>query len=158
MHFARNFDDKVKVRLCAEEERFPDAQLKVGRAHMNIEITEVIEKWRKRGDEFKMSKRKSELFPYDLDRESRSGKSKEKILINFIDEIVRKKISKYYDKRSKTHLVVLCNIYLWGEHNNIFGDYRHLFSAYLNDFATISILSSDGKQLTIYDKLGVTFL
>ncbi len=157
VHFVRNHDEKIKVRLCSEDERFPDAQVKIGRDIINVEITEVMEKWRKRGDELKLNRRAKELFPYDCDRNSKSGRKKEEILIDFISEAIRKKIRKNYDKRQKTHLVVLCNIYLWGEHNRIFSDYDEIFRPHLSDFQTISILSSDGKQVVIYRKHGMEF-
>jgi hypothetical protein len=98
--FARQLDGAQSVRLATEADAFPDGFVVTSRGTLNVEITEVDKRERRRGDEYKAGTARPEVVD---DWEERL-----KIIPAELERVIQKKVDKKYNP--KPTLAVYLNL------------------------------------------------
>lgn len=93
------------VRLCAEKDQWPDGQTGTAQSPVNIEITEVLEEGRKRGQEYR-----NDAQPPDGDAED--WRRRALAIPGQLEKAIKRKRQKGYGKKCK--LVIYLNMSNYG--------------------------------------------
>ncbi|NDF12543.1 MAG: hypothetical protein EB060_07020 [Proteobacteria bacterium] len=125
---------------------FPDGQVKLGGAMSDYEITEALEKDRKRNEEYrKLQEMEFENYFRLMEKDTMvkraiETESDQQYIPTLLASLVKKAEKKYSEK---IHLLVYCNIGTYGSHKQFITDHQHVFTPYLEFFKTINFLYSD---------------
>jgi hypothetical protein len=99
------FRPTEKVRLAAEKDRWPDGQIGTEQNPINIEVTEVLEEGRKRGEEYR-----NESHP--LDGNAEDWRRRALAIPGQLEKAIKRKRQKGYGKKCK--LVIYLNMSNYG--------------------------------------------
>jgi len=99
------FRPTEKVRLTAEKDRWPDGQTGTAESPINIEVTEVLEEGRKRGEEYR-----NDAQP--LDGNAEDWRKRALAIPGQLEKAIKRKRQKGYGEKCK--LVIYLNMSNYG--------------------------------------------
>jgi hypothetical protein len=126
------FRPTQKIRLTAEKERWPDGQMGAEQTPIDIEVTEVLEEGRRRGEEYR-----NEGQPQDGNAEE--WRKRALAIPGQLEEAIKRKRQKGYGTKCK--LLIYLNISNYGVlQKETEAAIAAIKAKYANDFQEISVL------------------
>ncbi|MCP3439822.1 hypothetical protein [Bradyrhizobium sp. CCGUVB14] len=120
------------VRLAAEKDPWPDGQIGSSKAPVNVEVTEVLEEGRKRGDEYKNDGKA-------VDGDAEDWRRRALDIPVQLEKAIKRKKNKGYGKQCK--LVIYVNMSNYGVlQKETEAKIAKIKEKYANDFQEICVL------------------